>query len=119
MGIGTALGFLGVGAFAGSKQKHITALIPALLGLPLVLLGIAARKEDLEQGATIGAAGVSLVGLLVSLQGMFFPGLFPVTDVPRGEYPTRGAVQAITAVLCAVHLGNVAQTLVRGGQDGE
>ena len=104
MGIGTALSMLGVGAFFGSTRKHITALIPAFLGLPLVILGVAAQKEDLAEGAAVGATGVSVVGLLVSLQGLFLPQLVPLTDVPRSEYPMRGAVQTITAVLCGIHV---------------
>jgi hypothetical protein len=117
MGIGTALSMLGVGAFFTSTHKHITTLIPLFLGLPLVILGIAGRKEDLKQGAELGAAGLSLVGVLVSLQGLFFPGLFPQTSGPRDEYPTRSAVQAITAVLCGTHLGLVLKSFRQPGQD--
>lgn len=117
MGIGTALGMIGVGAFFSSKHKHITTLIPFFLGLPLVLLGIAGRKEEWKQGAELGAAGISLVGVLVSLQGLFFPDLFPQTAGPRGEYPTRSAVQAITAGLCGTHVGLTAQSLMQPGQD--
>jgi hypothetical protein len=118
-GIGIALSMLGVGAFFASPRKHVTSLIPTFLGLPLALLGVAELKEDLKQGATAGAAGVSLIGLLVSAQGLFFPQLFPVTDVPREDAPMRGAVQAITAVLCAILLGNIVRTFTQGGANGE
>jgi cytochrome bd-type quinol oxidase subunit 2 len=117
-GIGLALSMLGVGAFFASARKHVTSLIPAFLGIVLTALGVAGRKEEFKQGARAGAIGISLVGLLVSAQGLFFPQLFPATDVPREDVPMRGAVQIMTAVLCALHLGDVARTLAQGGQDG-
>jgi len=119
MGIGIALSMLGVGAFFASPRKHVTSLIPVFLGLPLTLLGVAGRREDLKRGATAGAAGISLIGLLVSAQGLFFPQLFPATDVPREDVPMRGAVQATTAALCGIHLGNAARRLLQGDRDGE
>jgi len=118
-GIGIALSMLGIGAFFASPRRHITSLIPAFLGLPLAALGVAGAKEEFRQGANAGAAGVSLIGLLVSAQGLFFPQLFPVTDVPREDAPLRGAVQAMTAVLCAIHLGNIARTFAQGGPNAE
>jgi hypothetical protein len=117
-GIGIALSMLGIGAFFASPRKHVTSLIPAFLGIPLTALGVAGAKEEFKQGAKAGAAGISLIGLLVSAQGLFFPQLFPATDVPREDVPMRGAVQVMTAVLCAVHLGDLARTLAPGGQDG-
>ncbi len=117
MGIGTALSMLGVGAFFSASRKHITTLIPAFLGMPLFLLGVAAHKEDLAKGATLGATGLSFAGFLVSVQGLFFPQLFSETAVSRSEYPKRGAVQAITAVLCGTHVWLSVQSFRRTGQD--
>ena len=118
MGVGIALSMLGVGAFFSSPRKHITTLIPAFLGVLLTALGVAGRNEEFKQRAKAGAAGVSLLGLLISAQGLFFPQIFPATDVPREDVPMRGAVQAMTAVLCALHLGDVARTLFQGSDDG-
>lgn len=119
MGIGVILSILGVGAFLGSTRKHVTSLIPTFLGLPLALLGVAGLKEDLKRGATIGAAGVSLIGLVVSAQGLFFPQFFPATDASTEDAPMRGPVQALTAALCGMHLGNFVRMLIQGGQDDE
>jgi len=48
--------------------------------------------------------------VLVSLQGLLFPQLFPATaEVDR---PRRGVVQGITAALCGVHLGLVVRSFV-------
>ena len=106
-------------AFFASARRHITSLIPALLGVPLAALGVAGAKEEFKRGAKVGAAGVSLIGLLVSAQGLFVPQLFPATNVPREDVPIRSAVQVMTAVLCILHLGDLARSLAQGGQDAE
>ena len=117
MGIGTALSMLGIGAFFNSSRKHITALIPVFLGVPLFLLGLAAHKEDLAKKAALGATGVSLAGVLVAVQGLFFPQMFAETADSKGEFPMRGAVQAMTGVLCASHLGLVVRSLIQEAKD--
>jgi cytochrome bd-type quinol oxidase subunit 2 len=117
IGIGTALSMLGIGAFFNSSRKHVTALIPVFLGVPLFLLGLAARKEDLAEKAALGATGVSLAGVLVSVQSLFFPQMFAATAVPRSEYPMRGAIQAMTGVLCASFLGLAIRSLIQEAQD--
>jgi hypothetical protein len=119
IGIGTALSFLGIGAFFGAGSGHIGSLIPAFLGIPLSVLGIAGSREDLAEKTTYGAAGLSLLGLLISVQGLFFPQLFPATADSRGEYPMRSAVQAITAVLCGAHIWAVVRSFVQQAQARE
>jgi uncharacterized membrane protein len=102
VGIGSALSVFGLGAFLGAGRKHITALIPAFLGLPLLVLGLAGRREGMTRDAMHTATGVSALGVLVSLQGLLFPQLFPATA--EADRPRRSLVQGITAALCGLHL---------------
>ena len=112
IGIGSVLSLLGIGAYLGASRKHITALIPTFIGLPLSLLGVVARQEKLSENATRGEVGLSLLGFLVSLQGLFFPELFPATYVSADEHPKRGAAQAIMAALCGLHFGMTVGSLI-------
>jgi hypothetical protein len=113
-GVGSALSLLGLGAFLGAGRKHITALIPAFLGVPLVLLGLAGRGEGMTRDAMHGATGVSALGVLVSLQGLLLPQLFPATaDAGR---PRMGAVQGITAALCGLYLGLAVESFLQARQ---
>jgi hypothetical protein len=103
VGVGSALSFLGLGAFFGTSRKHVTALIPAFLGVPLLLFGLAGRRDSMTREDMHGATAVSALGVLVSLQGLLFPQLFPATA--EADRPRRGLVQGITAALCGLHLG--------------
>jgi hypothetical protein len=100
---GSLLSFLGLGGYLGASRRHITALFPSFIGLALIGLGVAGRDGPGEKPVQ-PAVGISLMGLLVSLQGLFVPQAFPATAVPQDEHPRRGAVQAATAVLCGLHL---------------
>lgn len=61
-----------------------------------------------------GATGVSALGVLVSLQGLLFPQLFPITA--ETDRPRRSAVQGITAALCGLHLGLAVKSFVEARQ---
>jgi uncharacterized membrane protein len=54
--------FLGLIAFFGTGAQHVTALIPAVFGLLLVICGLVARKDNLRKHAMHGAAMVGLLG---------------------------------------------------------
>ena len=101
---GLLLSLLGLGAYAGATRRHITTLIPTLLGFPLLALGLAGRKEQLTEDTTYVASGLSLLGLVVSLQGLLFPQLFSSTAAESEEHPKRRLVQASTAALTGAYL---------------
>jgi hypothetical protein len=100
--IGALMAAFGVFMFARSKARHITGLFPALIGLLLVALGFAG-KQDLGKAAP-AAAGVAAVGLLVPVQGMLYPGLFPATAPDGQPHPDRRLAQAGTALLSGLYL---------------
>lgn len=108
---GALLGILGLGAYATSENKHVTILIPAFIGLPLLLIGAVGGQDKGNKEPTIVAGAFSLLGLLVSLQGLFLPQLFRSTAEHPEEHPMRRAVQGSTAVISGAYLGVAARSL--------
>lgn len=90
--------------FARSKAKHVTGLFPSVIGLLLVGLGFASEDDAAADKATAAAAGVAAAGLLVPLQGLLYPGLFPATAPDGSPHPDRRLAQAGTALLSALYL---------------
>ena len=104
--IGAALSLLGLGSYAQSPSKHPSALFPTLLGGLLMAFGIAGQKSARAQPTAAALAdSASLVGLLVSLQGLLFPQLFAATAEHPEEHHARQVAQASTAALCATEVG--------------
>ncbi len=99
IGFGVALIVLGVAGYAASGGASVTALIPAVFGLLLVVTGVVARKEHLRMHAMHAAALVGIFGFLGSARGLV--GL--VTMLSGGQVARPGAVwaQAIMAALMA------------------
>jgi hypothetical protein len=94
---------LGVGGFAWTEGRSYTALIPAAVGLLLLILGLLARKDHLRKHAMHAAAMVGLIGLLGSVPGLLkLPTLISGGEVER---PTAVVLQSVMAVLCAVFVG--------------
>ncbi len=70
--VGILLVLLGVGFYAAlaaiePEAPSITALIPALTGLPILILGCVALKESLRMHAMHGVAMLALLSLLAPL----------------------------------------------------
>ena len=101
-GLGAALVAVGVVAYVVTGADSITALIPAALGIVILVLGVLAGRPALHQHAIHGALVVALLGVLGTLMN--------VADLPAllsGEQLERpGAVIAstITFALCAVYI---------------
>jgi sulfite exporter TauE/SafE len=62
--VGLILIALGLGGFFGSGATHITALIPAFFGLPILTLGAVALKDSMRKHAMHGAVMLGLLGFL-------------------------------------------------------
>lgn len=103
---GIALSLFGLKRYTQAPApRHWTALFPLSLGLPMVLLGGLGLDERRARASAGAALGVAIVGLLVSLQALFFPQLFRSTAANGKEHPQRRAAQAGTAALCATYAG--------------
>lgn len=55
-----------VGYFASDADNPVTALIPAFVGVPILLLGLAATKEACRKHAMHFAVMLSLLGFLAA-----------------------------------------------------
>ena len=64
---GLLLALLGFGGYFSTGSNSPTALIPALFGLLLVVLGFVARQEQARKHAMHGAAMVGLIGLVTAI----------------------------------------------------
>lgn len=99
---GILLCLFGAGSYLGTGGASLTALIPAFLGLPMVLLGIAARRGQnpvpLHLAAGLGLLG--LIGTLGGLSGVASALLLGGKAIP----PMSLILQAVMALGCAVFL---------------
>jgi uncharacterized membrane protein len=110
---GAALTALGVVSYTaaveyfGSKPySSITALIPAFLGVPLLLCGLLALNERYLKHAMHAAAMVGLLGLLGALgvAGKNIPKVLQEGTAAL-EKPEAFRSQVAMALLCAVFVG--------------
>ena len=103
---GTALIVLGVGVYFQTGLKSLTALIPAAFGLPVVVLGVLARKERLLKHAMHGAAMLAVLGAVGTSPGLvrFLQRTLggAETDRPVADMAQAAmfALSAIFVVLC-------------------
>src|SRR5688572_25354261 len=80
--------------------QYWTALIPAILGLILALLGLLGKsKENLRKHVMHGAVLVGLIGFLATVSSVLkLPALFDGT----AERPLAVVSQFLTAIVCLV-----------------
>jgi len=100
--VGIILMLLGIGFFLGlSETRSLTALIPALFGLPIFAFGLVARDEFKRKHAMHAAVLFGLLGFLGSFS-MGFPKwriLFSGGEIPR---PLAAYEQLAMAIICGV-----------------
>ncbi|MBF4550753.1 hypothetical protein [Pseudoclavibacter sp. VKM Ac-2888] len=92
--IGAALVVTGAIAYFVSDTSSLTALIPAAVGLLLVIAGLIARNPKLRKHAIHGALAVALLGALGSLMNVAQLG-----DLFAGTAERPGAVISSTVML--------------------
>ena len=93
---------LGVGGYFLTGGVHKTALIPAIIGVILLVLGLLGGKENLRMHVMHAALLIGLLALLGTARSLLkLPAAFD------GTVARPGAVfaQAATAVLSVVYLG--------------
>jgi hypothetical protein len=98
IGFGVALVLLGVVGYVATGSQSLTALIPAAVGVVLVLTGLLARIPRMRMHAMHGAALAGLIGFAGSVGGMG-----QLVKMASGEAirrPQAAIARAIMAVLC-------------------
>ena len=98
--VGAFLIVLGLIGYLGTGMVSWTALIPALFGLPLTILGALALQEGWRKHVMHAAVIVGLVGFL----GGAFSFMRPLLS--GGEMkPMAATMQALMALTCAAFVG--------------
>lgn len=103
--LGIGLIAVGVGAYVLSEFESVTALIPAIFGVVIALLGVVGRQTTRERLAVYGIGLLALLGVLGSAQG-----ISDLIALLTGE-PVDSAIapiaQSTTVVIGLVLLGAV------------
>ena len=75
LAVGGLLVIQGVGFYFATSRTSITALIPAFVGLPILVLGALALKHSIRKHAMHGAAALATLGFLAAVGRMASAGL--------------------------------------------
>lgn len=110
IGYGTVLIVVGLVGYLGTGQASVTALIPAFVGLLLLILGIAGRRENLHKNAMHIAVAIALLGFLGTVGGLVK--LFTLLSGGEVTRPTAIVIQSIMAVMCGSYVGFGVKTFV-------
>jgi len=93
---------LGFGGYVASDGVSMTALIPVLFGIPLIVLGAVAQRPSMRKAAMHGAVVIGLLGFLGSVRGLpKFIALVSGTTLP---HPLAAITQSIMATMCAIFI---------------
>jgi len=108
--IGILLTLLGIIAYLGSGMASLTAMIPAIIGVPLFLLGAAAQNEQWRKHTMHAAAVLSLIGLAGAVMRLI---------ASTGGASTLALVSLITmAVLCLAFLLFAVRSFIKARTGG-
>jgi hypothetical protein len=111
IGFGLILIVLGVGAYVGTGGASVTALLPAVLGVPILLLGLVAQSPNRRRFAIGAAALIALLGLLGSLRGV--PDVLQILAGGQVDRPIPAIIQMVMVILAAIYLALAASSLFR------
>jgi uncharacterized membrane protein len=93
---------MGLISYFGISSESVTALIPALGGVPLLFLGWAALNEKYLKHSMHAAAILMLLGFAGTVGGLIK--FFRMLGGAEFERSSAITVQAIIAILCLVFL---------------
>ena len=102
VGFGISLLALGIGVYLASGRSSLTALIPAVFGLALVVLGLVAKRPSATKHAMHAAAVIALLGFVGSVDGIV--GLAQMIAGATLERPLAVAAKGVMAVDLAAFL---------------
>src|SRR5687768_10485879 len=97
---GVILLVLGIAGYFGTGMVSLTALIPAVFGLLLLILGVIARDPNKRKHAMHFAAMVGLIGFAGSVGGLVKA--FALLSGQQVERQNAVVAQAVMAILMIV-----------------
>jgi len=100
---GAILILLAAVSYLLSGGESLTALIPAIFGIPMVVLGYVAKKESARRHAMHAAVGIAMVGFLGTIRVL--PKFLTMVGGNSVERPGAVVAQIIMAVLCITFVG--------------
>lgn len=107
--IGAVLAVLGAAAYVGTGFASITALIPSLFGIALVVLGWVGRSTGRRRIVAYGYGLLGLVGIAGSTRGL--TDVWTLATGGSVDSPVAAGTQAVMAVLCIALLFLVGRAL--------
>lgn len=99
---GIILVILGLISYFGISSESVTALIPAFLGLIVLILGFLALNEKYLKHSMHAVAVLMLLGFAGTISGLIK--FFRMISGEVFERPSAITVQAIMAVICLIFL---------------
>ena len=106
---GILLGITGIVGFYLTGAKHLTALIPAFIGIPLFVCGIIAAKEEMRMMAMHIAILIGLIGFIGAAATLF-----------KADQEMAAIIsKAITSVLCATFVGLCVRSFIQARKSRE
>ncbi len=106
---GVLLIALGVGGFVGTGSTHMTALIPAWFGLPILICGLLANNAARRALVMHIAVTIGLLGFLGSLV-QFFRG---VNGPAMQERPIAVEAQGVMVLITGIFVGLCVQSFIK------
>lgn len=101
VGFSIAYIVLGLAGFFLTGAVHKTALIPAVIGVILLVLGLLGRQENLRMHVMHAALLIGLLAFLGTARGL---AKLPAAFAGTAERPGAVYAQAATAILSLIYL---------------
>lgn len=94
---------LGVGGYLGSGMASLTAMIPAFIGLPILLCGVVANAKPERRKLTMHiAVFLAIVALAGGARGL--GDFFTVLSGGEVERPEAAIAQGVLVILSAIYV---------------
>lgn len=107
IGLGVLLAIVGIGAYVLSDFASVTALIPAVFGAVLVLLGVVGRRTERQRLAAYGLGVFAVVAILGSTRGI--PDVIALLTGGAVESPIAAIAQGVMILVGLILLLSVVQ----------
>jgi uncharacterized membrane protein len=111
IGYGVLLCILGLAGYLATNRVSVTALIPFFFGLPMIILGLLAFKENLRKHVMHAAAAIALLGFLGTFKGFFSFMAYLTGRVV--ERPPAVIAQGIMAILSAIFVALAVHSFIQ------